>query len=79
MAFNNLVLQKSPTYEPSVELLLLGTGKSLLLPPPSIREYLRKAGISIDVMDTVSALVIRLHTKLMTGAEKCMLNIQFIV
>jgi len=40
---------------PKPELLLLGTGKSLLLPPPSIREYLRKAGISMDVMDTRNA------------------------
>ena len=41
------------------ELLLLGTGKTLLHPPPSIREYLRRAGISIDVMDTVSTPVVQ--------------------
>jgi len=33
----------------------------------------------MDVMDTVSSLVIQLHTRLMNGAEKCMFNIQFIV
>lgn len=74
-----LLLRNTSTHQSSIELLLLGTGKSLLLPPPSIREYLRKAGISMDVMDTVSALVIQLYTRLMSGVEKCMFNVQFIV
>jgi len=55
---STLLLQNASTYQSFIALLLLGTGKSLLLPPPSIREYLRKAGISVDVMDTVSALVV---------------------
>jgi NADH dehydrogenase [ubiquinone] 1 alpha subcomplex assembly factor 3 len=37
-----------------VELLLLGTGKTMSLPPPAIREYLHEIGVQVDVMDTVS-------------------------
>jgi hypothetical protein len=33
----------------------------------------------MEVMDTVSALTIQPHTKLMNGAEKCLFDIQFIV
>jgi NADH dehydrogenase [ubiquinone] 1 alpha subcomplex assembly factor 3 len=36
------------------EILILGTGKSLALPPPKLREYLNQLGIQLDVMDTVS-------------------------
>lgn len=35
------------------EILLLGTGKRLIPPPPSIRQYLNSIGIQIDIMDTV--------------------------
>ncbi|PSR73693.1 hypothetical protein PHLCEN_2v10612 [Hermanssonia centrifuga] len=40
---------------PKPEILLLGTGKRLILPPPSIRQYLTSIGIQIDVMDTRNA------------------------
>lgn len=36
-----------------VELVLLGTGKRAVPPPPHLRQYLSKIGIQIDVMDTV--------------------------
>ena len=37
----------------SIEILILGTGKSVSQPPPSIRSYLNSLGIQLDVMDTV--------------------------
>jgi uncharacterized protein len=37
-----------------VEILVLGTGRTLAQPPPSIRSYLNGLGIQLDVMDTVS-------------------------
>ncbi|CAE6427772.1 unnamed protein product [Rhizoctonia solani] len=40
---------------PKPELLLLGTGKSAMLLPPKFREYLSKAGVQIDTMDTRNA------------------------
>ncbi|PVF95520.1 DUF498-domain-containing protein [Serendipita vermifera] len=40
---------------PKPEILLLGTGKSLLPPPPSIRQYLHQIGIQFEVMDTRNA------------------------
>jgi uncharacterized protein len=36
-----------------VEILLLGTGKKLIQPPPFMRAYLGRLGIQLDVMDTV--------------------------
>ncbi|CAE6447639.1 unnamed protein product [Rhizoctonia solani] len=40
---------------PKPELLLFGTGKSAMLPPPKFREYLGRAGVQIDIMDTRNA------------------------
>ncbi|CAE6529915.1 unnamed protein product [Rhizoctonia solani] len=40
---------------PKPELLLLGTGKSAMLPPPKFREYLSRSGVQIDIMDTRNA------------------------
>ncbi|KAL5636662.1 hypothetical protein ACGC1H_000577 [Rhizoctonia solani] len=40
---------------PKPELLLLGTGKSAMLPPPRFREYLSRSGVQIDIMDTRNA------------------------
>ncbi|CUA69425.1 hypothetical protein RSOLAG22IIIB_03951 [Rhizoctonia solani] len=40
---------------PKPELLLLGTGKSAMLPPPRFREYLSRIGVQIDIMDTRNA------------------------
>lgn len=39
---------------PLIEILILGTGKSALPPPPELREYISRLGISLDIMDTVS-------------------------
>lgn len=39
---------------PRPEILLLGTGKTVLPPPPEIRAYLSSLGIQLDVMDSVS-------------------------
>jgi len=38
------------------EILLLGTGKSVLPPPAPLRHYLNELGIQLDVMSTVRAL-----------------------
>jgi hypothetical protein len=38
------------------EIMLLGTGKRILQPPPFIRKYLNERGIQLDVLDTVSTL-----------------------
>ncbi|KDR84270.1 hypothetical protein GALMADRAFT_236977 [Galerina marginata CBS 339.88] len=40
---------------PRPEILLLGTGKTLVQPPPFLRPYLSKLGIQLDVMDTRNA------------------------
>ncbi|KAI0082525.1 DUF498-domain-containing protein [Panus rudis PR-1116 ss-1] len=40
---------------PKPELLLLGTGKKIVQPPPHLRQYLSKIGVQIDVMDTWNA------------------------
>ncbi|KAJ9121524.1 hypothetical protein QFC22_002142 [Naganishia vaughanmartiniae] len=44
------------TVVPRPEILLFGTGKSALPPPPDIREYISSLGISLDIMDSVSLL-----------------------
>ncbi|KAF9266166.1 DUF498-domain-containing protein [Marasmius fiardii PR-910] len=40
---------------PRPEILLLGTGKTVIQPPTFVREYLNKLGINLDVMDTRNA------------------------
>lgn len=35
------------------EILILGTGKSTVQLPPTLRNHLSQAGIQVDVMDTV--------------------------
>lgn len=40
----------------SVEILIFGTGKSALPPPPDIREYISRLGISLEVMDSVRSV-----------------------
>lgn len=39
----------------AVELLLIGTGSSLVPPPAAVRDALRQAGIAADYMDTGAA------------------------
>lgn len=36
------------------EILLLGTGSTVLPPPPELRSYISSLGIQLDVMDSVS-------------------------
>ena len=38
----------------TIDILLLGTGKQMLPPPPAINKYLNSLGIQVDVVDTVS-------------------------
>jgi uncharacterized protein len=40
---------------PSVELLLLGTGSSIVYVDPAIRQALKARGIGLDIMDTGAA------------------------
>jgi NADH dehydrogenase [ubiquinone] 1 alpha subcomplex assembly factor 3 len=40
---------------PRPEILLLGTGKTIAQPPPSIRQYINQLGIQLDVMDSSNA------------------------
>ncbi|KIM35165.1 hypothetical protein M413DRAFT_449874 [Hebeloma cylindrosporum] len=40
---------------PRPEILLLGTGKTLVQPPPFMRDHLNGLGIQLDVMDTRNA------------------------
>lgn len=37
-----------------LEMLILGTGKTIVQPPPFLKDYLVSLGIQLDVMDTVS-------------------------
>lgn len=41
--------------EPAVEVLLIGCGARMEMPPPALREALRARGIGCDVMDTGAA------------------------
>ncbi|KAL5527818.1 hypothetical protein ACEPAG_6619 [Sanghuangporus baumii] len=43
------------TVIPKPEILILGTGKTVSHPPPSIRMYLNSIGVQLDVMDTWNA------------------------
>ncbi|KIP12888.1 hypothetical protein PHLGIDRAFT_17556 [Phlebiopsis gigantea 11061_1 CR5-6] len=43
------------TIVPKPEILLLGTGKRPVPPPPHLRQYLSKIGIQVDTMDTRNA------------------------
>lgn len=45
---------KCSLYLSYLEILLLGTGKHMLPPPPSFNKYLNSLGIQVDVIDTVS-------------------------
>ncbi|TFY54336.1 hypothetical protein EVG20_g9748 [Dentipellis fragilis] len=40
---------------PKPEILLIGTGRSVVPPPPELRQYLNELGIQVDVMDTWNA------------------------
>ncbi|KAI5117391.1 hypothetical protein M0805_009079 [Coniferiporia weirii] len=40
---------------PKPEILILGTGKRVSHPPPSIKAYLNSIGIQLDIMDTWNA------------------------
>ncbi|TIB16116.1 hypothetical protein E3P92_01417 [Wallemia ichthyophaga] len=43
------------TLTPRPEILLLGTGKSMLPPPPAYTKYLNSLGIQVDIIDTKNA------------------------
>jgi hypothetical protein len=40
------------------EILIIGTGTSVLPPPPDIRKYIQQLGVGLEIMDTVSLLLI---------------------
>jgi len=40
---------------PGLKILLLGTGRSIVAPPPELRTKLRNMGTSLEVMDTGAA------------------------
>ena len=40
------------------EILLLGTGLTVLPPPPELRRYISSLGIQLDVMDSVSPMAV---------------------
>jgi NADH dehydrogenase [ubiquinone] 1 alpha subcomplex assembly factor 3 len=45
-----------------IEILLLGTGLKVVMPPPSLKQHLSELGIQLDIMDTVSpSLITNLH------------------
>jgi uncharacterized protein len=46
----------------TVEILLLGTGKTTALLPSNLRSYLTGLGIQVDVMDTVRLRVSLFHS-----------------
>lgn len=54
-----------------IEILVLGTGRTLVQPPPFIRSYFNKLGIQLDVMDTVSY---SLHPYVFPGSLKIQRN-----
>ncbi|OSX60202.1 hypothetical protein POSPLADRAFT_1034858 [Postia placenta MAD-698-R-SB12] len=51
-----LLLHNVSNYSlPPVEILLLGTGKTVSFVPPALRQYLNQTGIQVDVMSTWNA------------------------
>ena len=48
--FEAIISQRCP-----VEILLIGTGRNVIQLPASIRQHLKQAGLSVDVMDTGAA------------------------
>ena len=44
----------------AAEILLIGTGERVEMMPPALRQYLNKAGIQVDIMNTVSRVLFRL-------------------
>lgn len=45
------------------EILLIGTGKTMMPLPPFLKDYCRSLGIQLDVMDTVQMLPLLLQTQ----------------
>ncbi|TBU33024.1 hypothetical protein BD311DRAFT_785142 [Dichomitus squalens] len=43
------------TVVPKPEILLVGTGERVEMMPPALRQYLNKAGIQVDIMNTRNA------------------------
>ena len=59
------------------EILLVGTGERVEMMPSAIRQYLNKAGVQIDVMNTVSVHALDiLDVPLTAKTAECMFNIQ---
>ena len=61
----------------AAEILLVGTGERTEMMPPALRQYLSKAGVQVDVMNTVClAMFMPLPAaQLIADSEKCMLDI----
>ena len=54
--------------EPKVEVLLLGSGPRMALPPKGLRQGLKAAGLSVDVMETGAAC--RTYTVLLAEGRR---------
>lgn len=48
-------LEPAVAADPPIDLLLIGTGKTMRLVPKSLRETLRARGVAVDFMDTGAA------------------------
>ena len=48
-------LQPVFDYAEDIDVLILGCGEQIMIPRPSIRDALKEAGISLDLMDTSAA------------------------
>ena len=44
----------------AAEILLIGTGERVEMMPPALRQYLNKAGIQVDIMNTVSRVLVKI-------------------
>ena len=44
----------------AAEILLIGTGERVEMMPPALRQYLNKAGIQVDIMNTVSRVLFKI-------------------
>ena len=79
--FNTVFMSLASGLYLFVEILLFGTGRKLIQPPPFIQAYLGTLGIQLDVMDTVctSLPTSTLHTSYLISIfwqiEKCVFNI----
>lgn len=58
-SFSFVAPHSASNVTPGTEILLVGTGKTGLFPPPKFKQYLNSLGIQVDVLDSVRSRSLR--------------------